>query len=167
MSLRPHTVTPTCLIWGQKIAKYQNFACRKSILEVLPHSYHSSSWVWHWIGAGRHKIPPGASWGRKEWDPAVAGWPCRADGFWAGPELCFQSHQWAKPGAFLGGRGSWGGVGKITGKGNKNLKILAVGLAGNKEKQTGWRKTFVKSVFLHKNVVVTKPWDGPNVSLSK
>lgn len=37
----------------------------------------------------------------------------------------------------LEGRGSWGGVGKITGKENKNLKVPAVDLADNKESQTG------------------------------
>lgn len=95
---------------------------------LLPRSCHSSSWVWLWTGPGKYKIHPGASWGRKEWsDPAVTGWPCRADGLWGGPELCFQSHQRAKPGA------SWR-VGKITGKGNKNLKIPAVDLAGKTKK---------------------------------
>lgn len=35
MSLRPTTSTPTCLIWGQEVAKYHSLAGRKSVWEAL------------------------------------------------------------------------------------------------------------------------------------
>lgn len=116
---------------------------------VLPHSYHSSRWVWlDWTRKIQNS--PWSILGKGRTTRCSSGrlalqsrWSLR----W--PRVVLPVSPVSKTRSFWKGEG-WGG--KNHRKRNKNLKISAVDLAGNKENQTGWRKTFVKSIFC------TKTW---------